>query len=241
MYLDGRVWIYVYNTYISYSIFYLLIVSVFFGLWLWTVDGDLIVLVYIFQVACLVVSMDYIRVTEKQHPQLWQGPSGELSKATFLSISILFCFVFGLTSLLNIWGHIEKVPACSSGTLTNVLPHRNAMLQTQDTTPHPVTVCRLGVDLSLCYPLCYPLWNVTLECTATHFICLGSDPTGKSFPDLPHTPANAQLYDAVLVVASGKLSRKNRSNQVLNRGLFSESITLSARPQLLPQYLYNCF
>ena len=28
------------------------------------------------------------------------------------------------------------VPACSSGTLTNVLPHRNAMPQTQDTTPH---------------------------------------------------------------------------------------------------------
>ena len=37
------------------------------------------------------------------------------------------------------------VPACSSGTLTNVriLPHRNAMLQTQDMTPHPVTVYRL--------------------------------------------------------------------------------------------------
>ena len=32
------------------------------------------------------------------------------------------------------------VPACSSGTLTNVLPHWNAMLHTQDTTPHPVTV-----------------------------------------------------------------------------------------------------
>ena len=40
-----------------------------------------------------------------------------------------FLFVcLGLTSLLNIWGHIATVPACSSGTLTNVLPHRNAML-----------------------------------------------------------------------------------------------------------------
>ena len=34
-------------------------------------------------------------------------------------------------------GHITIVPACSSSTLTNVLPHRNAMPQTQDMTPHP--------------------------------------------------------------------------------------------------------
>ena len=32
------------------------------------------------------------------------------------------------------------VPACSSGTLTNVLPRRNVMPQTQNMTPHPVTV-----------------------------------------------------------------------------------------------------
>ena len=51
----------------------------------------------------------------------------------------IFLFVLGLTSLLNIWGHITTVSACSSGTLTNVLPHRNAMQQTQDMTPHPVT------------------------------------------------------------------------------------------------------
>ena len=36
------------------------------------------------------------------------------------------------------WGLTE--PACSSGNLTNVLPHRNATPQTQDMTPHPVTV-----------------------------------------------------------------------------------------------------
>ena len=46
----------------------------------------------------------------------------------------------GLTLLLNICGDITTVLACSSGTLINVLPHRNAMPQTQDTTPHPVTV-----------------------------------------------------------------------------------------------------
>ena len=27
------------------------------------------------------------------------------------------------------------------------------------------------------------------------------DPTRKSFPDLPHTPANDQRYDAIMVVA----------------------------------------
>ena len=85
----------------------------------------------------------------------------------------------GLTSLWNIWGHITTVPACSSGTLTNVLPHRNAMPQTQDTTPHPVTVYRHGADLSLCYPL---MWNVTLEYTATHFNVLGETRPGNPSP-----------------------------------------------------------
>ena len=85
----------------------------------------------------------------------------------------------GLTSLWNIWGHIMTVPACSSGTLTNVPPHRNAMPQTQDTTPHPVTVFRHGADLSLCYPL---MWNVTLEYTATHFNVLGETQPGNPSP-----------------------------------------------------------
>ena len=82
----------------------------------------------------------------------------------------------GLTSLWNIWGHITTVPACSIGTLTNVLPHRKAMPQTQDTTPHPVTVYRHGADLSLCYPL---MLNVTLECTATHFNVLSETRPGN--------------------------------------------------------------
>ena len=60
------------------------------------------------------------------------------------------------------------MPTCSSGTLTNVLLHstQECHAVTQDTTPHPVTVYRHGVDLSLCYPL---MWNVTQEYTATHF------------------------------------------------------------------------
>ena len=71
------------------------------------------------------------------------------------------------------------VPACSSGTLTNVLPHRNAMPQTQDTTPHPVTVYRHGANLSLCYP---SMWNVTLEYTATHFNVWGETQPGNPSP-----------------------------------------------------------
>ena len=59
------------------------------------------------------------------------------------------------------------------------LPHRNAMPQTQDTTPHPVTVYRHGADLSLCYPL---TWNVTLEYTATHFNVLGETRPGNPSP-----------------------------------------------------------
>ena len=33
-------------------------------------------------------------------------------------------------------------------------------------------------------------------------------PIDKSFPDLPHTPAKAQLYEAVMVVVSQKFGRK---------------------------------
>ena len=64
-----------------------------------------------------------------------------------------FFVCWGLTSLFNNWGHVTTVPACSSGTLTNVLPHSNAMPQTKDIAPHDVTVYRHMADLSLCYPL----------------------------------------------------------------------------------------
>ena len=91
----------------------------------------------------------------------------------------LFVCLLGFNVFLNIWGLIAAVPACSSGTLTNVLPHRNAMPQTQDMTPHPVTVYRHGADLSLCYPL---MWNVTLEYIATHFNVLDQTWSGNPSP-----------------------------------------------------------
>ena len=107
----------------------------------------------------------------------------------YLSLFGLVCW--GLTTLSNIWDHIATVPTCcTSGSLTNVLPHRNVMAQTQDMTPHPFTVYRHRADLSLCYSL---IWTFTLEYTTTHFN-VWSDPLGKSIPDLPLTPANAQLY-----------------------------------------------
>ena len=56
-----------------------------------------------------------------------------------ICLSIKFV-CWGLTSLVNIRGHIATVPTCSNGNLTNMLPHRKAMPQTQDMTPHPITV-----------------------------------------------------------------------------------------------------
>ena len=116
------------------------------------------------------------------------------------------CFIcWGLMSLLNIWGLITTVPVCSSDTLTIVLPRRNAMPQTQDMTPHPVTGYRQGRPVVVL--------SLDVEChTEIHyypiFTCLGSDPIGKSFPDLKHKQVNAQLYNAVMVVVSQKLGRK---------------------------------
>ena len=120
------------------------------------------------------VSSLYIFQNQSPCSTKWKFRTGILFFFCFF-----FCLFLGLTSLWNIWGHITTVPACSSGTLTNVLPHRNAMPQTQDTTPHPVTVYRHGADLSLCYPL---MWNVTLEYTATHFNVLGETRPGNPSP-----------------------------------------------------------
>ena len=71
------------------------------------------------------------------------------------------------------------MPACSSDTLTNVLPHKNAMPQKKDMTPHPVTVYRHGADLSFYYPL---IFNVTLEYIANHINVLGQNQSGNPSP-----------------------------------------------------------
>ena len=119
---------------------------------------------------CICISLTFLTQKTTRITQIFW-------KQHFSIICLFVCL--GLTSLWNIWGHITTVPACNSGTLTNVLPHRNAMPQTQDITPHPVTVYRHGADLSLCYPL---MWNVTLEYTATHFNVLGETRPGNPSP-----------------------------------------------------------
>ena len=68
---------------------------------------------------------------------------------------------------------------CGGCTYTNVLPHWNAIPQTEDTPSHRVAVYR-------------------------H---IGSDPIEKSFSNLPHH-THIELYNIVMVVVSQTLARK---------------------------------
>ena len=95
-------------------------------------------------------------------------------------------------------------------------------------TLYPISSQYRGRADLLCYPL---MWNVTLEYTATKSNVLGKTQPRNPSPILhTHTPANAQLYDTVMVVASGNLGRKYRTKRIL----WCANPTLSARPQLLP-------
>ena len=105
-------------------------------------------------------------------------------------------FVLALTSLLNIWGHIATVPAWCSGTLTNVLPHKNTMSQTKGITTQPVKVYRYGADLSLCYQF---MWNVTREYTTTHFYVLGQTRPGNHFSTF-HTNTHQRTINFMMPV-----------------------------------------
>ena len=85
--------------------------------------------------------------------------SDEIYSIKWPGIVCMFVFL-GLTAFLNICGHITTVPACSSGILTNMLPHRNVMPQTQGMTPHPT-------------PLQYrPTWPIC-RCVI-HWLLVGS-------------------------------------------------------------------
>ena len=81
--------------------------------------------------------------------------------------------------------------ACSSGTLTSVLPHRDCHVADtgHGTSPrHSIQTRDRSVDvLSIDVKRHIGIHNYP-------FYCIGSDPIGKSFPDLPHTPMDAQLY-----------------------------------------------
>ena len=84
-----------------------------------------------YDIKILRLTMNYMSPSEFFHLFLNQTPPNSIC---------LFLFVLGLNVAFKHQGHITMVPAYSSGTLTNVLPHRNAMPQTQDMTHYPVTV-----------------------------------------------------------------------------------------------------
>ena len=85
---------------------------------------------------------------------------------------------------------------CSSGTLTNVLPHRNALPQTQDVAPQPVPVYRLRADLSLCYLL---MGNITLKYTTTHINVLGLTRSGNPSPTF-HTHHQSLTLNFMMLI-----------------------------------------
>ena len=93
----------------------------------------------------------------------------------FLNLTRMIPFLVCLLGFNDAFKHLRSyrngaLVTRTSRTLTIVLPHRIAMPQTQDMTPHPVTVYTHRADLSLCYPL---MWNTTLEYTITHCNVLG--------------------------------------------------------------------
>ena len=71
-----------------------------------------------------------------------------VSKMMILDPNVISC-LFGFYVAFKHLRSYHDGACFSSVTLTNVLLHRNAMPQTQDMTPHPVTVYRHGTDLSL--------------------------------------------------------------------------------------------
>ena len=120
------------------------------------------------------------------------------------------------------------VPACSSDTLTNVLPHRNAMpqIRTRHSTLSQYT------DTGPTWRFAIHWFGTSHWYTQIPIFKSWVRPDREIYPRLStYTAANAQLYNAGMVVISQKLGRKFT---VPNLGLLvCESITLSARPQLL--------
>ena len=98
------------------------------------------------------------------------------------------------------------MPACSSGSLTNVLPHRNAMPHTH--TGHDTPPCHRIQTLGR------PVVVLTIDVEHHtgihnyHFNVLCHTWSGNPSTNLPHTRANAQFNDAVKLEVSQKLSRK---------------------------------
>ena len=152
---------------------------------------------FVYKVLATVVKLGFLpKMLTGKEKVLWKLICHRFSSKIMWSIVCLFClFVLGWKSLLIIWGHITTVPACNSVTLTKVLPHRNAMSQTQDMTPHPVNIYRHKADLSLCYSL---MLNVTLEYTTTNFNVFGVTQSGN--PPLTFHPPPPRMLNFMMLV-----------------------------------------
>ena len=161
-----------------------------------------------------------------------------LTRASSLieDLSSLFCFGItvtfkhlrsyhdGVCFLQWYFDQCAATQVCHAADTGHVTPPRHSV-QTRD---RPIAVLSIDVQRH----------------TGIHsypFRCLGSDPIRKSVPDLPHTPATAQLYGAVMVVVSQKLGRKYCTNQVLNPGpLVCDPLhyTCTCSPQTQAQRLW---
>ena len=102
------------------------------------------------------------------------------------------------------------------------------MPQTQDMTPHPVTVYRRRAGLLL---------SIDVDRhTGIHSLPIVMSwvrPIGKSFPDLPRTPTNTQLYDDVMLVTNQKLSRKRNCGFIPDLSLLLHQHALLRRVAML--------
>ena len=106
-----------------------------------------------------------------------------------------FCWLVGLTSLLNIWGHITTVPACSSGTFTNELSQKCHAADTgHDTQPYhsiqtqgrPIVVLSIDVER-----------HTGIHNYGTHFNVLGQTRSRNPSPNF-HT--HQRMHNSMMLI-----------------------------------------
>ena len=95
------------------------------------------------------------------------------------------------------------VPTCSSGTSTKLLPHRNATghdnphCNSKQTQGRPVIVLSIDVER-----------QIVIHNSQLPILMSWVRPDRKILPRPSTHTANAQIYDAVMVVVSQRLGRK---------------------------------
>ena len=96
--------------------------------------------------------------------------------------------------------------ACSSGTLTNVQPHRNAMPQTQDMTPHPELIFHLTVDLFKLGHVHLKVCFKKIEHYFNHAKCFTCDTKFK-------TGMESSIYDNLVLFSLTTLPQASHTKQ----------------------------